>query len=74
MPTQTFDDATATETDRNPAAILALGVLPASYLGARVGMALPVKPARRLFGLFLLLFGLFFLARTLYRVEVYGWR
>ena len=53
---------------------LALGVLPASYLGARVGMALPVKPARRLFGLFLLLFGLFFLARTLYRVELYGWR
>lgn len=44
-----------------------------SYLGARVGMALPVKPARRLFGLFLLL-GLFFLARTLYRVELYGWR
>lgn len=53
---------------------LALGVLPASWVGARLGMALPARPARHLFGTFLLLFGLFFLGRTLYRAELLGWR
>jgi uncharacterized membrane protein YfcA len=52
---------------------LAVGVIPATYFGARVGLALTARQGRVLFGWFLLLFGLFFLLRTLYRAEVYGW-
>lgn len=55
------------------ALLLATGSIPATYLGARVGLALEEKKAKRIFGLFLLSFGLFFLLRTLYRAEVYGW-
>jgi uncharacterized protein len=55
------------------ALLLAAGVIPSTYLGARVGTSLPAGQARLLFGLFLLLFGAFFLLRTLYRAEMYGW-
>lgn len=51
---------------------LAAGVIPSTWIGARVGIALQERQARRLFGWFLLLFGLFFLIRTLYRAEIYG--
>jgi uncharacterized protein len=53
--------------------LLSAGVLPAAYLGARVGMALRPAHARLLFGCFMILFGAFFLARTIHRAEVYGW-
>jgi len=53
--------------------LLALGATPSTYLGARVGLSLSRQRARWLFGMFLLLFGLFFLLRTVYRAEVYGW-
>lgn len=52
---------------------LAVGVIPGTYLGARAGIALQGHQSRLLFGWFLLLFGLFFLIRTLYRAEIYGW-
>ncbi len=52
---------------------LSLGVIPSTYVGARLGLALNQKQSRLAFGWFLLLFGLFFLGRTLYRAEVYGW-
>jgi uncharacterized membrane protein YfcA len=55
------------------AALMAAGVIPAAYVGAHVGLSLSKEKARWFFGLFLLLFGLFFLLRTLYRAEVYGW-
>jgi uncharacterized membrane protein YfcA len=55
------------------AALMAAGVIPATYVGAHVGLSLSKEKARWFFGLFLLLFGLFFLLRTLYRAEVYGW-
>ena len=55
------------------ALLLSLGVIPATYLGARLGIALPERTSRLFFGAFLLLFGAFFLARTLYRAELYGW-
>ena len=53
--------------------LLSAGVLPAAYLGARAGIALRPARARLLFGCFMILFGAFFLLRTLYRAEVYGW-
>jgi uncharacterized protein len=59
--------------DAGLACLLAAGVMPATYAGARLALRLPARDLRRLFGLFLLLFGLFFLARTLYRFELYGW-
>jgi uncharacterized membrane protein YfcA len=52
---------------------LAIGAAPAAYLGARVGLALQRHHVRWLFGIFLLGFGLFFLLRTFYRAELYGW-
>jgi uncharacterized membrane protein YfcA len=55
------------------AALLAAGVIPSTYAGAHIGLSLSKEKARWFFGLFLLLFGLFFLVRTLYRAEVYGW-
>jgi uncharacterized membrane protein YfcA len=55
------------------ALLLGAGVMPSTYLGARVSLALESRQSRLLFGGFLLLFGLFFLARTLYRAELYGW-
>jgi uncharacterized protein len=59
--------------DLKVAALMALGVIPSTYLGAHIGLSLSKEKARRYFGLFLLLFGLFFLLRTLYRAEIYGW-
>jgi len=59
--------------DAHLAVLLAAGVIPATYLGARVGINLGGRQSRLLFGGFLLLFGLFFLFRTLYRAELYGW-
>jgi uncharacterized membrane protein YfcA len=59
--------------DPSLALLLGAGVIPSTYLGARLGMSLPARHARRLFGGFLLVFGAFFLLRTLYRAEVYGW-
>jgi uncharacterized membrane protein YfcA len=53
--------------------LLAAGVMPATYLGARVALALRARDLRHLFGIFLSLFGLLFLARTLYRGVAYGW-
>jgi uncharacterized membrane protein YfcA len=55
------------------AVLMSLGVIPSTYLGARIGLSLSKDKARWLFGMFLLLFGLFFLLRTIYRAEVYGW-
>jgi len=55
------------------AVLLTIGVIPSTYLGARFGLTLGQAQARWLFGAFLLLFGLFFVLRTLYRAEVYGW-
>lgn len=59
--------------DLRLALLLAAGVVPATYLGARVGMRLEGRQSRLLFGGFLVLFGIFFLLRTLYRAELYGW-
>jgi uncharacterized membrane protein YfcA len=59
--------------DPQLALLLAAGVIPSTYLGARASMALDSRQSRLLFGWFLLLFGLFFLARTLYPAEEYGW-
>lgn len=54
-------------------AMLAAGVVPFTYVGARVGLALDARRSRLLFGWFLLVFGSLFLLRTLYRAEIYGW-
>jgi uncharacterized protein len=59
--------------DVGVAMLMAIGVIPSTYLGARVGLRLHATAARRLFGILLVIFGLFFLLRTLYRAEVYGW-
>ena len=59
--------------DARLAGLLACGVVPATYLGARVGVRLPKEQARLLFAWFLLIFGLFFVGRTLLRGEQYGW-
>lgn len=40
--------------------LLSAGVIPASYLGSRVGVVLPDRMARLSFGMFLTLFGVFF--------------
>ncbi len=40
--------------------LLSAGVLPASYLGGRIGVVLPSRVARLSFGLFLTVFGIFF--------------
>jgi len=40
--------------------LLSAGVIPASYLGGRIGVVLPPRVARLSFGLFLMLFGVFF--------------
>lgn len=53
--------------------LLALGALPTTYLGARVGLAMRKDQARWVFGLFLLIFGWLFFVRTVYRAEVLGW-
>ena len=53
--------------------LLSAGVLPAAYLGGHLGATLRPTQTRWLFGGFLVLFGVFFLLRTLYRAEVYGW-
>ena len=55
------------------AALLALGVIPSTFVGAHIGLSLSKEKARWVFGLFLLLFGLFFLVRTIHRAEIYGW-
>lgn len=55
------------------AMLLAIGVLPGTWAGAHAGMALDPKKAHGLFALFLVLFGLFFLIRTLLRAGEYGW-
>ncbi len=55
------------------AGLMAVGVIPSTYLGARLGMLIPTAKARILFGVFLLVFGIFFLVRTIYRAELYGW-
>jgi uncharacterized membrane protein YfcA len=59
--------------DLNLALHLAIGAVPATYVGAHVGLALKRHHARWLFALFLLGLGLLFLARTFYRAEMYGW-
>jgi uncharacterized membrane protein YfcA len=59
--------------DPTLALLLAAGVIPATYLGARLGTRLPPRRSRSLFGTFLLVFGILFVLRTLYRAEVYGW-
>lgn len=59
--------------DAGLAALLAAGVAPATYVGARVGLLLPRERARLLFAWFLLLFGLFFVGRTILRGEELGW-
>lgn len=59
--------------DAGLAALLAGGVIPSTYVGARVGMRLPRERARLCFAWFLLLFGLFFLGRTIVRGEELGW-
>jgi len=53
--------------------LLSAGALPAAYLGGHLGARLRPTHSRWLFGCFLLLFGVFFLLRTLHRAEVYGW-
>lgn len=58
--------------DPRLALALAAGVIPFTWLGARAGIALPELKARRLFGWFLLVFGAYFLLRTLHRAEIYG--
>ena len=55
------------------ALLLGIGVIPATYVGARVGMTLDERKGRLAFGVFLFVFGLFFLIRTLLRAELYGW-
>lgn len=55
------------------ALLLAAGVVPSTYVGARLGIRLNGRHSRLLFGGFLLLFGVFFLGRTLWRAELYGW-
>lgn len=59
--------------DAHLALLLGVGVVPATYVGARVGMRMDERKGRLAFGVFLLVFGLFFLVRTLYRAELYGW-
>ncbi len=59
--------------DARLALLLSLGVIPATYAGARAGIGLDARKSRFAFGLFLLVFGVFFLARTVYRAELYGW-
>jgi len=55
------------------AELLAAGVIPATYAGARLAMHLNARHSRHLFGIFLLLFGTLFFLRTLHRIELYGW-
>jgi uncharacterized protein len=43
--------------------LLSAGVIPASYLGSRIGVLLRPDVARTTFGVFLMLFGVFFLIR-----------
>lgn len=52
---------------------LTIGVLPFTWLGAKLALRLSVSSARNLFGVFMITFGLFFLIRTLMRVHDYGW-
>jgi uncharacterized membrane protein YfcA len=59
--------------DMRLALYLALGAAPTAYLGVRAGLALKKRHAERLFVMFLLGFGLFFLLRTFHRAELYGW-
>lgn len=59
--------------DPGMAAALCIGVVPFTYLGARVGSRLHGDTARRLFGWTLLAFGLLFLIRTLFRAWEFGW-
>lgn len=58
--------------DPHLALALAVGVIPSTYLGARVGLSLKPRTSRILAGGFLTLFGLVFLIRTLYRIRAYG--
>jgi uncharacterized membrane protein YfcA len=60
--------------DLRLALLLTAGVVPTTFLGAKVGMRLTARQARTLFGGFLLLFGGFFALRTLYRAETHGWQ
>ncbi|TAK60371.1 MAG: sulfite exporter TauE/SafE family protein [Dehalococcoidia bacterium] len=48
--------------------LLSAGVIPASYLGGRIGIVLPPRVARLSFGLFLTLFGVFFGVKELVAV------
>jgi uncharacterized membrane protein YfcA len=59
--------------DPHLALLLAIGVVPTTYLGARVGISLKGSHSRLLFGIFVLTFGVFFLARIVLRAELYGW-
>ncbi|HLP57403.1 MAG TPA: sulfite exporter TauE/SafE family protein [Candidatus Deferrimicrobium sp.] len=69
----TFVHYTLGHIDFKITALMSLGVIPSTYLGAHLGLSLSKDKARLLFGLFLLLFGLFFLIRTICRAEMYGW-
>lgn len=53
--------------------LLAISVIPTTWLGARVGLMLKDRQAQFLFGLFLFAFGLFFTTHTFYRAQIYGW-
>jgi uncharacterized protein len=59
--------------DPRLAFLLAIGVLPGVWIGAHAGLALDRKRAHGLFALFLVIFGLLFLLRTLVRAGEYGW-
>lgn len=59
--------------DYRVVALLAVGVIPSTYLGSHMGLKLSKNKSRLIFGIFLLSFGLFFFIRTLYRAELYGW-
>lgn len=55
------------------AVALCVGVVPFTYLGARVGSRLQGELAQRIFGWTLLSFGALFLMRTLLRAWEFGW-
>ncbi len=58
--------------DPTLAAAMTLGVLPGTYLGAHASLRLKGEHARKLFGWFLVCFGLYFFGRTLFRAEFSG--
>lgn len=54
-------------------ALLAIGVIPSTYIGSHIGLSLSKEKSRWVFGIFLLVFGIFFFLRTIHRAELYGW-